>query len=74
MNSIFFLLRTSWSAVAIALATGFVSGGCSAGSIALIVYAMVQDAPPSGAIAVCPVLSTESKKLANSSIAYLMWG
>jgi putative ATP-binding cassette transporter len=51
MNSILFLLRTSWPAVAIALATGLVSGGCSAGLIAAIGYIVTQDTPPTRAIA-----------------------
>lgn len=36
MNLIYFLLRSSWVMVAVAIATGFVSGGSSAGLIALI--------------------------------------
>ncbi|BAZ69568.1 MAG: cyclic peptide export ABC transporter [Pelatocladus maniniholoensis HA4357-MV3] len=36
MNLIYFLLRSSWGMVAIAIATGFLSGGSSAGLIALI--------------------------------------
>jgi putative ATP-binding cassette transporter len=50
MNLILFLLHTSWSAVAIALATGLVSGGCSAGLIALISSTMVQETLPTGVI------------------------
>ena len=51
MSLIAFLLQSSWRAVAIALATGFVSGGCSAGLIALISRTVVQEVLPSGAIA-----------------------
>lgn len=36
MNLIYFLLRSSWRMVAIAIVTGFLSGGSSAGLIALI--------------------------------------
>lgn len=36
MNLIYFLLRSSWRLVAIAIVTGFLSGGSSAGLIALI--------------------------------------
>ncbi|MDZ7956443.1 MAG: cyclic peptide export ABC transporter [Aulosira sp. DedQUE10] len=36
MNLIYFLLRSSWVLVAIAIVTGFLSGGSSAGLIALI--------------------------------------
>ncbi|WGV24037.1 cyclic peptide export ABC transporter [Halotia branconii] len=36
MNLIYFLLRSSWVMVAIAIVTGFLSGGSSAGLIALI--------------------------------------
>lgn len=39
MNLIYFLLRSSWGMVAIAVATGFLSGGSSAGLIALISHA-----------------------------------
>ncbi|MEH2324150.1 MAG: cyclic peptide export ABC transporter [Nostoc sp.] len=39
MNLIYFLLRSSWAMVAMAIATGFLSGGCSAGLIALISHA-----------------------------------
>ncbi|MGB3669370.1 MAG: cyclic peptide export ABC transporter [Phormidesmis sp.] len=46
MNLIFLLLKTAWRAVAIALLTGFISGGCSAGLIALISYTMTRSAPP----------------------------
>ncbi|MBP5976312.1 cyclic peptide export ABC transporter [Brasilonema sp. CT11] len=36
MNLIYFVLRSSWGMVAIAIVTGFISGGSSAGLIALI--------------------------------------
>ena len=39
MNLIYFLLRSSWGMVVIAIATGFLSGGSSAGLIALISHA-----------------------------------
>jgi putative pyoverdin transport system ATP-binding/permease protein len=42
MNLIFFLLRSSWSMVAIAIFTGFVSGTSSAALIALISHAVSQ--------------------------------
>ncbi len=44
MDLLTFLLRSSWRAVAIALVTGFVSGGCSAGLIALISLTLATDA------------------------------
>jgi len=44
MNLIVFLLRSSWQMVAIAIATGFLSGGSSAGLIALISHALSQGA------------------------------
>ncbi|NER83817.1 MAG: ABC transporter ATP-binding protein, partial [Leptolyngbya sp. SIO1D8] len=50
MGLIVFLLQSSWKAVIFALATGFISGGCSAGLIALISRTVVQEAPPSGTI------------------------
>ena len=40
MTLIYFLLRSSWGMVAIAIATGFLSGGSSAGLIALIGHAI----------------------------------
>jgi putative ATP-binding cassette transporter len=43
MNLIAFLLRNAWRSIAIALSTGFISGGCSAGLIALISYVVVHD-------------------------------
>jgi putative pyoverdin transport system ATP-binding/permease protein len=43
MNLIYFLLRSSWGMVAIAIATGFLSGGSSAGLIALISHAASSD-------------------------------
>ncbi len=52
MDVIVFLLKASWRAVAIALLTGLVSGGCSAGLIALISRTVVQEGLPSGAITV----------------------
>ncbi|MBH8574090.1 cyclic peptide export ABC transporter [Nostocaceae cyanobacterium CENA369] len=44
MNLIYFLLRSSWGMVAIAIVTGFISGGSSAGLIALISNAATQNA------------------------------
>ena len=52
MNLIAFLFQFSWGAVAIALITGFVSGGCSAGLIALISQTITQDASPTRATTV----------------------
>jgi putative ATP-binding cassette transporter len=43
MNLIYFLLRSSWRMVAIAVVTGFLSGGSSAALIALISRAVSQD-------------------------------
>lgn len=43
MNLILFLLRSSWKMVTIAICTGFLSGGSSAGLIALISSAMSQE-------------------------------
>jgi len=42
MNLMFFLMRSSWKMVAIAIVTGFLSGGSSAALIALISQAMTQ--------------------------------
>ncbi len=50
MNLIFLLLKSDWSAIAIALITGFISGGCSAGLIALISYTMARSVPPTGTV------------------------
>lgn len=47
MNLIFFLLRSSWGMVAIAIFTGFVSGTSSAALIALISRAVSQDSTSS---------------------------
>lgn len=44
MNLIYFLLRSSWGMVAIAIVTGFISGGSSAGLIALISNAATRNA------------------------------
>lgn len=52
MNLVLFLLRTSWTSVVIALVTGLISGGCSAGLIALISQAIVQDSPSTGLVTV----------------------
>ena len=46
-----FLIKTAWRSLAIALLTGFVSGLCSAGLIALISRTVVQSALPSGLVA-----------------------
>ncbi|MDJ0900148.1 MAG: cyclic peptide export ABC transporter [Xenococcus sp. MO_188.B8] len=43
MNLFYFLLRSSWGMVAIAICTGFLSGGSSAGLIALISRAAARD-------------------------------
>ncbi|MEX0271654.1 cyclic peptide export ABC transporter [Leptolyngbyaceae cyanobacterium UHCC 1019] len=43
MNLMFFLMRSSWKMVAIAIVTGFLSGGSSAALIALISQAMSQE-------------------------------
>ncbi len=51
MDLIVFLFKSSWKSLSIALLTGIVSGGCSAGLIALISKAAVQEGEPSGAIA-----------------------
>ena len=51
MDLIVFLFKSSWKSLSIALFTGIVSGGCSAGLIALISRAAVQEGSPSGAIA-----------------------
>jgi putative ATP-binding cassette transporter len=42
MNLIYFLLRSAWGMVAIAIVTGFLSGGSSAGLIALISNATIR--------------------------------
>lgn len=47
MNLIYFLLRSSWGMVAIAIVTGFLSGGSSAGLIALISRAVGDSASSS---------------------------
>ena len=46
MNLIDFLLRSSWRMVAIAIAAGFCSGGCSAGAIAVVSVAVSTPSPP----------------------------
>ncbi|WP_017301075.1 cyclic peptide export ABC transporter [Nodosilinea nodulosa] len=53
MDLLAFLLRSSWQSVAVALVTGFVSGGCSAGLIALISLTLATDAGsgPAGSMA-----------------------
>ena len=51
MDLIVFLFKSSWKPLSVALFTGIVSGGCSAGLIALISKAAVQAESPSGAIA-----------------------
>lgn len=51
MALIVFLFKSSWRAVSVALVTGLISGGCSAGLIALISQALVQESSPAGAIA-----------------------
>ena len=51
MDLIVFLFKSSWKSLSIALLTGIVSGGCSAGLIALISKAAVQEGFPSRAIA-----------------------
>ncbi len=51
MDLIVFLFKSSWKSLSIALLTGIVSGGCSAGLIALISKAAVQEGELSGAIA-----------------------
>ncbi|BAY77462.1 cyclic peptide transporter [Nostoc linckia NIES-25] len=45
MNLIYFLLRSAWGMVAIAIVTGFLSGGSSAGLIALISRAASSGSP-----------------------------
>lgn len=50
MNIIYFLLRSSWKMVTLAIVTGFLSGGSSAGLIALISYAVGQNNPNSFAL------------------------
>lgn len=49
MNLIVFLFKSSWQSAAIALITGIISGGCSAGLIALISQTVAQSTPPSNA-------------------------
>ncbi|MEO1127805.1 MAG: cyclic peptide export ABC transporter, partial [Cyanobacteria bacterium J06639_16] len=50
MSLIAFLLQSSWRVIAIALITGLISGGCSAGLIALISLTLAEATPPSGNI------------------------
>ena len=52
MNLIYFLLRSSWGMVAIAIFAGFLSGGSSAGLIALISHAASSNSDSSLAITV----------------------
>lgn len=52
MNLLLFLLRSSWILVTLAITAGFISGGCSAGLIALISRAISQ-----GAVAEIPALA-----------------
>jgi putative pyoverdin transport system ATP-binding/permease protein len=51
MGLIKFLLRSSWRSLTLALLTGIVSGGCSAGLIALISQTVGENSLPSGAAA-----------------------
>lgn len=50
MELIGFLFRSSRWVIALALATGFLSGGCSATLIALISRTVVEDGPPSAMV------------------------
>ncbi|MGK7874289.1 MAG: cyclic peptide export ABC transporter [Xenococcaceae cyanobacterium] len=50
MNLIYFLVQSSWKTMAIAIATGFISGGTSAGLIALISLAVAGDSLSSSLI------------------------
>ena len=52
MDLIVFLFKSSWKALSIALITGIVSGGCSAGLIALISKAAVEPGMPSARLAI----------------------
>lgn len=51
MGLIVFLVQSAWQAIAIALATGFISGGFSAGLIALISQTVIEPTPPSRFVA-----------------------
>ncbi len=51
MDLLAFLLRSSWQPVAIALTTGFISGGCSAGLIALISITLATDTATTATLA-----------------------
>ncbi len=47
MDIVWLLIRASWIRVGVAIAAGLISGGASAGLIALINNAIVQNSPPS---------------------------
>lgn len=72
MNLIFFLLRTSWQAIAIAMFTGLVSGGCSAGLIALITHTLVQNSPSAGVTAVVAFVILGCVALTTSMISRIL--
>ncbi|EDX83845.1 cyclic peptide transporter subfamily [Synechococcus sp. PCC 7335] len=52
MDLIVFLFKSSWKALSIALFTGVVSGGCSAGLIALISKTAAEPGTPPGLLAI----------------------
>lgn len=52
MDLIVFLFKSSWKALSIALFTGVISGGCSAGLIALISRAAAEPGMPPGLLAI----------------------
>ncbi len=72
MNLIFFLLRTSWQAIAIAMFTGLVSGGCSAGLIALITHTLVQNNPSAGVTAVVAFVVLGCVALTTSMVSRIL--
>ena len=72
MNLIYFLLRSSWSMVAIAIVTGFLSGGSSAGLIALIGSAASRNPGSSLAITVWAFVGLALVALITSIISQVM--
>ncbi|VEP17699.1 Cyclic peptide transporter [Hyella patelloides LEGE 07179] len=72
MNLIYFLLRYSWGMIAIAIFAGFLSGGSSAGLIALISRAASRDLGSSLAIAIGGFVALAIVALITSIISQVM--
>ena len=72
MNLIYFLLRSSWGMVAIAIFTGFLSGGSSAGLIALISRAASRNPSSSLATTIWGFVGLVTVVLVTSIISQVM--